>query len=148
MMRMLVFGVATIALLGCGGTDSPTGADEQPDAHTVLVNNNQFSPTPLSVAVNETVTFQWNSGGTVHNVTFQDGPASPSQGTGTFPRTFQAAGSFPYVCTIHAAEGMAGVVNVTAPNGGTGGTGGTGGGGGGTGGGGGGGDDGGGGGYP
>jgi plastocyanin len=128
---MHVFGIATIALVGCGGSDSPTGTDNPPAGNTVQVRNNNFSPTPISVAVNETVTFQWSSGGVAHNVTFQDGPASPSQGSGTFPRTFQAAGSFPYVCTIHAAEGMAGVVNVTAATGGTGGTGGDGAGGGG-----------------
>jgi plastocyanin len=117
---MHLFGLATLALLGCG-SDDPTGTNDPPDDNTVLVRNNQFSPTPLSVAVNETVTFQWNSAGVVHNVTFQDGPASPNQAAGSFPRTFQAAGSFPYVCTIHAAEGMAGVVNVTAATGGAGG---------------------------
>jgi plastocyanin len=120
---MLVFGIATLALLGCG-SDDPSGPEDPPDDNTVQVRNNNFSPTPISVAVNETVTFQWNSGGVAHNVTFQDGPASPSQGSGSFPRTFQAAGSFPYVCTIHAAEGMAGVVNVTAATGGAGGAGG------------------------
>jgi plastocyanin len=128
MSRIHLFGITTIALLGCG-SDGPSGNDPPPDENTVLVRNNNFTPTPISVAVNETVTFQWNSGGTVHNVTFQDGPASPNQGGGTFPRTFQAAGSFPYVCTIHAAEGMAGVVTVTGATTGTGGTGGTGGGG-------------------
>ncbi len=128
MMRMLVFGSVAIALLGCG-SDSPTGTDNPADDNTVLVRNNQFSPTPLTVAVNETVTFQWNSAGTVHNVTFDDGPFSPDQGAGSFPRTFAAAGTFPYRCTIHFAEGMTGVVNVTAATGGTGGAGGAGGGG-------------------
>jgi plastocyanin len=121
---MHVFGIAMIALLGCG-SDDPTGTDDPPDDATVLVRNNQFSPTPISVAVNETVTFEWNSAGVVHNVTFQDGPASPNQGAGSFPRTFSAAGSFPYVCTIHAAEGMTGVVNVTASTDGSGSGGGT-----------------------
>jgi plastocyanin len=120
MIRMLVFGIVTIALLGCG-SDDPTGTDDPADDNTVLVTNNQFSPTPLSVPVNETVTFQWNSGGTVHNVQFQDGPKSPDQSAGTFPRTFDAAGSYPYVCTFHAAQGMTGVVNVTASTGGGGG---------------------------
>ena len=122
MMRMLVFGITVIALLGCG-SDDPTGTDDPPDGNTVLVRNNQFSPTPLSVAVNETVTFQWNSGGTVHNVTFDDGPFSPDQGAGSFTRTFTAAGSFPYHCTFHP-PGMTGVVNVTAATGGAGGAGG------------------------
>jgi plastocyanin len=130
MMRMLVFGITVTALLGCG-SDGPSGTDDQPDDNTVLVRNNQFSPTPISVAVNETVTFQWNSAGVVHNVTFDDGPASPNQGAGSFPRTFAAAGSFPYRCTIHFAEGMTGLVNVTAATGGAGGAGGDGGGGGG-----------------
>jgi plastocyanin len=121
---MHVLGLTTIALLGCG-SDSPTDTQDPPDDEaTVLVRNNNFTPTPISVAVNETVTFQWNSAGTVHNVTFDDGPASPDQGSGSFPRTFPTAGTFPYVCTIHEAEGMAGVVNVTAATGGGGGAGG------------------------
>jgi plastocyanin len=123
MMRMLVFGMPVIALLGCG-SDGPSGTDDQPDDNTVLVRNFQFSPTPISVAVNETVTFEWNSAGTVHNVTFDDGPFSPSQGAGSFARTFTAAGSFPYHCTIHVNEQMVGVVNVTAATGGAGGAGG------------------------
>jgi hypothetical protein len=126
---MHVFGIAIIGLLGCG-SDGPSGTDDPPEGPTVLVRNNNFSPTPISVAVNETLTFEWNSGGVVHNVTFEDA-ASPDQGAGTYPRVFSEAGSYPYVCTIHAAEGMAGVVNVTAATSGTGGTGGAGGGGGG-----------------
>ena len=122
MSRMHVFGIAAIALLGCG-SDDPTGTDDPADGNTVLVRNNQFSPTPISVAVNETVTFQWNSGGTFHNVTFDDGPLSPDQGAGSFARTFAAAGSFPYRCTLHP-PGMTGVVNVTAATGGAGGAGG------------------------
>ena len=130
MKRMLLIGTVAAGLLGCG-SDGPTGADNPADDNTVLVRNNQFSPTPLTVAVNETVTFQWNSAGTIHNVTFDDGPASPNQGAGSFPRTFPTAGSFPYRCTIHVAEGMTGVVNVTAATGGAGGAGGDGAGGGG-----------------
>ena len=122
MSRMHVFGIAAIALLGCG-SDDPTGTDDPADGNTVLVRNNQFSPTPISVAVNETVTFQWNSGGTVHNVRFDDGPFSPNQGAGSFGRTFTAAGSYPYQCTLHP-PGMTGVVNVTAATGGAGGAGG------------------------
>ena len=121
MTKAYLFGIASIALLGCG-SDDPTGTEDPPD-NTVLVRNNSFSPTPLTVAVNETVTFQWNSGGTLHNVTFDDGPFSPNQGAGSFGRTFTAAGSYPYQCTLHP-PGMTGVVNVTAATGGAGGGGG------------------------
>jgi Copper binding proteins, plastocyanin/azurin family len=64
-------------------------------------------------------------------VRFQDGPASMDQTTGTFARTFDAAGTYSYLCSFHAAEGMTGTITVTGGTGGTGGGGDTGGGGGG-----------------
>jgi plastocyanin len=109
-----------VAALGCsGGSDNPT----QPSGNngsTVAVVNNQFNPATISVPVGSTVTWQWNSGGVTHNVTFQDGTTSGNMSSGSFPRTFQAVGSFPYLCTIHGSLGMTGVVNVTAASGGTG----------------------------
>jgi len=110
-------------LAGCSGSDDPTENENPGGGSTVSVTNNAFSPSPIAVAVNATVTWQWNSGGVAHNVTFNDGTASATLTTGSFPRTFQAAGSFPYVCTIHVAEGMTGVVNVSASTGGSGGAG-------------------------
>ena len=125
MSRVLLCAVAA-AVVGCSGSDSPTGNGDLPAGPTVAVTNNQFSPSPLSVPLNGTVTWQWNSGGVAHNVTFQDGPASGDMSSGSFPRKFEAAGSYPYVCTIHLAEGMTGVVNVASGTGGSGGTGGNG----------------------
>ncbi len=117
------------ALLGCSGDSSPAAPENPGDAGpTVTVSNNLFSPTPVEVPVNGTVTWAWNSGGVEHNVTFQTEPSSGNRSSGSFPRTFSTAGSFPYVCTSHGAEGMSGVVNVTAGTGGTGGGGGGGGG--------------------
>ena len=104
-------------LAGCSGSE-PTENENPAGGSTVTVTNNAFSPTPIAVAVNGTVTWQWNSGGVAHNVTFNDGTNSGNLTSGSFPRTFQVAGSFPYVCTIHAAEGMSGVVNVSASTGG------------------------------
>jgi plastocyanin len=131
--RLLPIGAAA-ALLACSGDSSPSDpADNGNTGPTVTVRNNLFDPSPIEVPVNGTVTWVWNSGGVEHNVTFETGPSSGNRSSGSFPRAFAAAGSFAYVCTIHAAEGMSGVVNVTAPTGGTGGSGGgdTGGGGGG-----------------
>jgi plastocyanin len=120
-----------IALLSCsgdGGANDP--GDGGPTGSAVAVVNNSFSPSTVEVSPNSTVTWQWNSGGVEHNVTFQTPPSSVNQTSGSFSRMFTAVGSFAYACTIHAAEGMTGVVNVTAGSGGGGG------------------DDGGGGGYP
>ncbi len=135
-MRKLLL-LVPLALLACGDDDT-TDPGDGADQFTVSVVNNVFNPSTLSVPVGSNVTWEWGStAGIPHNVTFEDGhPPSPDQTSGTYSRTFAATGDYAYVCTIHAAQGMAGVVSVTAST-----TGGTGGGGTGTG-------DGGGGGYP
>jgi plastocyanin len=127
-----LFAAAALAALSCGGDNGPNepGDTGGNGALTVSVGNNVFTPASLGAPVNSTVTWQWNSAGVAHNVTFQDGPASGDRTTGSFPRTFSAAGTYSYVCTIHAAEGMTGTVNVSAGGGGTGGGDDTGGGGG------------------
>lgn len=130
MRRACLLAAAAAAALACsgdGGPSQPSGGGNS--GNTVSVSNNQFTPSTISVAVNGTITWQWNSGGVEHNVTFQDGPASPTQGSGSFARTFSAAGSYPYLCTIHGAQGMTGTVTVTSGGGAAGGGSGTGGGG-------------------
>lgn len=113
------------AVLGCSGGGGLSGpGDAGNSGMTVAVRNNLFDPATLDVPVNSTVTWVWNSGGVEHDVTFQTGPGSGNRSSGSFPRTFQTAGTFAYVCTIHGAQGMSGVVNVTAGTGGGGGGGG------------------------
>jgi plastocyanin len=136
MTRPGLIAMAGALAVGCSGYDNPSQPSNN-TGYTVAVVNDQFNPATIEVPVGSTVTWQWNSGGVTHNVTFQDGTNSGDKSSGSFPRTFQTAGNFPYLCTIHGAQGMTGVVNVTASSGGTGsGGGGTGGGGGGSGGGG------------
>jgi plastocyanin len=120
--------VMGILAAGCGGSDGPSSPSTG-GVNTVMVGNNFFSPVDVSVTPGTTVTWQWAANAVEHNVTFDDGQHSPTQSSGTFPRTFAAAGTFPYHCTIHGAEVMHGIVTVSSA--GTGGTGGTGGGGGG-----------------
>jgi plastocyanin len=121
-MKILHLLATSAFLAGCSGSE-PTENENPDGGNTVAVTNNSFSPTPIAVAVNGTVTWQWNSGGVAHNVTFNEGAPSGNLTSGSFSRTFQTAGSFPYVCTIHA-PGMAGVVNVSGSTGGSGGAGG------------------------
>jgi plastocyanin len=80
---------------------------------SVTVGNNVFSPTNRSVTQGATITWTWSPGGVAHNVTFDDGPASATQSSGTHQRTFFTIGSYPYHCTIHGAA-MSGTVAVTA----------------------------------
>ena len=46
-----------------------------------------------------------------HSVTFDDGTTSPTQDQGTYTRTFGAAGTYNYHCSIHGAA-MAGTITV------------------------------------
>ncbi|MGN6391288.1 MAG: cupredoxin domain-containing protein [Gemmatimonadales bacterium] len=91
---------------------------------TVTVGNNFYNPAQLTVAVGTTVTWQWAAGDTTHSVTFDDGPTSNIQNSGTFQRAFGTAGTFTYFCKVHGRAVMSGTV--TVGSGGTGGTGGSG----------------------
>jgi plastocyanin len=112
--RLLLAGVGLVTLLSaCGsGSDSPTSP--MAGGNTVTVGNNFFSPVDLSAAVGTTVTWNWAPGAVEHNVTFDDGQASATQSAGNYARTFSAAGTFPYHCTIHGAAVMHGTVTVAA----------------------------------
>jgi plastocyanin len=105
--KTLLAGLATLATLACGS--SSTGNNPVGD---ITVQNNSFNPSTFSVSVNTKVTWAWNSGGVSHNVTFDDGEHSVTQGSGEYDRTFTTAGSYPYHCTIHGAT-MSGTITVT-----------------------------------
>jgi plastocyanin len=132
MRTMALLASLLAAALGCGGdsggSDTTTGPPTTPPgSNTVTVGNNFFSPGSLAIATGATVTWQWAAGAATHNVTFDDNIHSDDQSSGSFTRTFAAAGTFPYHCTIHS---MQGTVTVSASGGSGGGTGGGGGGGG------------------
>ena len=132
MNRLGYWNVAVaVAVLGCSGDGGPSSPGTGNNGPTVTVSNNVFTPPSLNLSVNGTITWVWSSGGVEHNVTFQDGPTSGNRSSGSYQRTFPTAGSYPYSCTIHGAQGMTGVVTVAAAGGGGTGGGGDGGGGGG-----------------
>jgi plastocyanin len=143
-MRFLTFFAAgAIGLLGCGGDDGPSGPENGSPAGGITIGDNFFNPETFTATVGTAVVWTW-TGTLAHNVTFEDqAPGSGDRTSGTFSRTFTAAGSYDYFCTIHGAGVMDGTVTVSAADigggGGGGGGGGSGGGGGGSGGGGGGG---------
>ncbi len=113
----LLVGLTVFAVLGCGGGGESSGPDlpsgnTPPPVGGITVFNDRFSPVTKIVAPSTTVDWGWNTctgdggygGGETcvgHNVTFDDGVASPTQETGRFSRTFTATGIYPYHCTIH-----------------------------------------------
>jgi plastocyanin len=72
-----------------------------------------FAPATLSVPVGSTVTWQ-NTGEAPHTVTADDGSFDSDMiaAGGSWARTFDAVGTYRYVCAFH--PGMEGVVEVTA----------------------------------
>ena len=107
-MTRIVFAVMLAVAAACG-SDSTGAAVGQ-----VSVVNNSFAPASVQPDANDVVTWTWNSGGTQHNVTFEDlSPGSGNLGTGTFSRDFtgaQAGTTFRYRCTLHSVDFTSGMV--------------------------------------
>ncbi|MBK5222235.1 MAG: cupredoxin domain-containing protein [Acidimicrobiia bacterium] len=105
--------VLVLGAAGCGG-DSDDGADGgsdsggPADAVTVTVDDNFFEPEAVDVATGGTVTWEW-VGSETHNVKHDDFE-SEFLTEGTFEHTFDEAGTYEYMCTVH--PGMEGTVNV------------------------------------
>lgn len=110
---------------GAGGGGGGGGGAGSTSASIAIGTGQVFDPSATTVPVGTAVTWTWNScsndpyyGETCvkHNVTWDDGsaPASPSQSSGTYSRTFATAGTYAYHCTIHGttSSGMRGTVTV------------------------------------
>ncbi len=121
-------GLVVFTLIGCGGGGGSSGpplpsGNTPPPVGGITVSNNTFSPSTKTVPPGTTVQWGWNTctgqggygGGEIcvaHNVTFDDGPASPLQETGNYSRPFAVAGLYNYHCTVHRLQGMTGSVTV------------------------------------
>jgi plastocyanin len=84
---------------------------------TVNVVNFAYQPSPVTVQVGDTVT--WNNTEGFHSVDADDGSFGNESGSGwTFTHTFTAPGTYEYFCDVHSTAGgtnMNGVVIVEAP---------------------------------
>jgi plastocyanin len=113
--RSMTFAIA-VAGCGGGGTASPTAAPgtAAPAAGGSAVTIADFSFTPAALSVKAGTEVIWtNNGDATHSVKWPDAtPESAKLTHGqTYPRKFDAAGTFPYVCGIHSS--MTGTITVT-----------------------------------
>ena len=131
MTRWLALVLACVALglviAACGGDDDEdegggggAATTEQPagggggggGGAEVSMEGIQFNPAEVTVGVGDTVT--WTNNDSVdHDVTadsFSSGESGGMASGDTFEQTFDKAGSFDYVCTVH--PGMEGTVVV------------------------------------
>lgn len=107
MLTLLGAILLAIAMAACGES-SNEGAAEAVEGTQVSVVDNDFEPSNLQVKAGDTVTWTWEASND-HNVvgdTFE----SDVQQSGTFTHTFDDAGEYEYVCTLHA--GMNGAIVV------------------------------------
>ena len=118
MVRALSTAIGAMSVIlaaSCGGGGSGNGGPTGPGTGSgatssdVSVADNYFSPSATTIAVGS-VTWTW-TGSQSHNVTFDDGNASPTQASGTYTRRFNVAGTYSYHCTIHGTA-MSGTVTV------------------------------------
>jgi plastocyanin len=126
MNRWLALLLACLALglvvAGCGDDDDENGggdaatteqpAEEGGGGAEVSMEGIQFEPAEVTIAVGDTVTWTHNDtpGHDVTGDDFKSGAAGALQNGDTFEHTFDTAGSFDYVCTVH--PGMEGTVKV------------------------------------
>lgn len=110
----LLKALLAVAALGC--SDGPTDNDDTPIGD-IIVRNNFFDPGNFVATAGDEVVWAWSASAATHNVTFDDdAPGSPNQSSGTFARTFAAAGQYPYHCTIHGSA-MSGTITVAGVGG-------------------------------
>jgi len=104
-----------VLVAACSGYDrTPTGNNPGGGETTnqIAVRDDFFSPSATTVEAGTTVTWTW-AGGNLHDVIFSNSAIgnSATQTSGTFQRTFNAAGTYAYRCNVHG-QSMSGTVTV------------------------------------
>ena len=97
-----------VSLAACVA-DTPSTPPPVSQNPSITIQDQRFDSDHVTVQGGDTVTWVWDDGGMAHDVS-GDGFRSEVQTEGTFSHTFQDAGDYPYVCTLHS--GMSGTVTV------------------------------------
>jgi plastocyanin len=125
MRRVLLAAAASITVAGLGcrtGTSPVATSGRQEPASVVVISDapTEFMPRTVKVKVGDTVKWQ-NTGGIAHSVEFvgetlPEGTASSESGImaphKSYSFTFEAPGSYAYICRFHVINGMIGKVIV------------------------------------
>lgn len=93
-------------------TSDPSSVPTDPVETRVGIENFQFVPGDLTVAVGTTVEWQNRATGTSHTTTADEGAwdSGTIEAGGSFSQTFDAPGTFSYFCAIHPQ--MTGTITV------------------------------------
>lgn len=105
---ILLMALAMTVVTACV-EDTPSQPPPVRESPTVTIEDMKFTPARVTIEAGDTVTWVWDDGSMPHDVS-GDGFKSEVQSEGNFTHTFEDAGSYPYVCTLHS--GMKGTVTV------------------------------------
>jgi plastocyanin len=133
-LLLLACAALSLVVAGCGGDDDDGGGDAQTTEQgaeeggggggdkesgggggggtQVVMEGIKFNPASVTVSAGDTVTWT-NEDNVGHDVTgdgFKSGDPGALQNGDTFEHSFDKAGTFDYVCTVH--PGMEGSVKV------------------------------------
>jgi len=102
-------GLAMTLVLAACGESTPSAPPPVSESPTVTIADMRFTPDHVTIEEGDAVTWVWEDGDISHDVS-GDGFESEIQSEGSFTHTFDDAGSYPYVCTLHSR--MKGTVTV------------------------------------
>jgi plastocyanin len=102
--------VALALLAGAGAVVPLPGASAAAATRTVTLRDIAFTPGRVTIARGDAVVWRWRDGGTRHNLVSRSFRGASARSSGSVTRTFRAAGTFRYRCTLH--PGMNGAVVV------------------------------------
>ncbi len=111
---LLLLGVAACdsrADANQGATNSSVSQSHATGDTVIEVHDNSFAPDTTTVAVGETVTWDFATADLPHDVVFSDEHGSDVLRDGTWSTSFDESGTYDYECTLH--RGMTGRITVT-----------------------------------
>lgn len=94
----LMFGV--VGFFAWSALTDPRRGETAVATTVVGVSDNAFTPYVIEVETGTEVTFDF-VGAIAHDVSFDDDVESPDMVSGTYARSFDEAGVYDFVCTIH-----------------------------------------------
>ena len=114
--------LVVIGGMACGGSYDSNGPSGPPLTSTVIVSFTSFQPLVDTVKVGGTITWDWSTGSTAHNIlsvgnsftSYGDSLGTTYDDPAGYQFVFATAGSYNYFCSVHgtATTGMKGRIDV------------------------------------
>ncbi len=95
---VVMFGI--VGFFAWSALTDPRRGETAAATNMVAVSDNAFTPYVIEVETGIEVTFDF-VGDIAHDVSFDDGAESPEVVSGSYTRTFEEAGVYDFVCTLH-----------------------------------------------